>query len=62
MNLAALIQQPRITIAYDFRRDIQHFGNFVVAHFQTVSQTEKIFFSVAQSAQDIKKLAILDVF
>ena len=61
MNLAALIQQPSITVADCFRHDIKHFGNFVVAHLKSVSQTEKIFFGVGQSAEDIEQLPVLDV-
>lgn len=61
MYLAALVQQAGIAVAYGFGRDIQHFGNFVVAHLQPVAQAEKVFFGVGQAAKGIEQLPILDV-
>jgi len=55
---AAFVQQAGIAIADDLRRDTKHLSNFVVCHLQSVAKTEKIFFGVGQSTEDIKQLPI----
>ncbi len=62
MNPAALIEQAGVTVADGFWGDVHNFSDFVVTHLQPISQAEKIFFGVGQSAQDIEQLAILDIF